>query len=351
MKILIANDGMHAHFHERLAWTNAFNSIHGVKCAMYDVQNSVAFDVFDRFEPDIYIGQLYNLSESTIKCIKERPHLKVALRAGEWNNGPIDPNILRATFYELYILEDLIHQTGKPNLIYTHYLQKDIEETHKNFLKLGVQLLGLPMSGDVHTYTNNRIRPELECDIAFVGGYWPYKGQIIDQYLTPLCHNSDFKIKIFGNQPWPHVNQYCGLINDADVKDLFRSAKICPNLSEPHSQELGIDVNERAFKIALAGGFCIMDNVRAAREMFTDSNDECKIWMVKSPKEFTEDIEFLLNPKHDRLKEMIAHKCRRHVLKYHTNYHRIITLLNALKEELVALEAVEVMNDHINRIQ
>jgi hypothetical protein len=346
MKILIANDGMHAHFHERLAWTNALNSVEGVTCAMYNVKNSVAFDIFDTFEPDIYIGQLYNLSSATIKCIKERPHLKLALRAGEWNNEPVNPHILRVSDAELGILDDLMEHSDKPDLIYTHYLQKDIEQTHCNFSKFGIKLLGIPMSADIHTYGESNYRPELECDIAFVGGYWPYKGQVIDRYLTPLCYKSDFKIKIFGNQPWPHVNQYCGLINDSDVRDLFKSTKICPNLSEPHSQDLGIDVNERAFKILAAGGFCIMDNVRAAKEIFTHG-----IHFAESPEDFHDSVIEFLKPSMDTQRQKIAEAGRLHVLNHHTNYHRMIDMLNGLHEELTAIQIMETMNDHINRIQ
>ena len=43
-----------------------------------------AFDAFDLFEPDMFLGQAYNLTSDLIKCIYERPHLKVGLRAGDW---------------------------------------------------------------------------------------------------------------------------------------------------------------------------------------------------------------------------------------------------------------------------
>lgn len=345
MKILIANDGMHAHFHERLSWVNAFNSIPGVQCYMYDVINSVAFDVFDDFEPDIYIGQLYNMKSDTFKCLLERPHIKVALRAGEFIDPPPRPKqILSVQPAELMALREYLSRGGNLNFIYSHYLQKDIEETHENFLREGISVLGVPMSADVHTYCNAKYMKELECDIAFVGGYWPYKGYVIDKYLTPLCQNFNYNIKIFGNQPWPHVNQYCGILKDEYVANLFKSAKICPNLSEPHSHLYGIDVNERAFKVLAAGGFCIMDSVRAARDMLDG------VVFAESPEAFRRLVDYYLSPKRDAERANIANIGRNHVLRNHTNYHRIISMLTAFKEDVLADTAKGVRNAHINNI-
>lgn len=346
MKILIANDGLHAHYHERLAWTNAFNSTPGIECAMYDVNSSKAFDIFDMFEPDIYVGQLYNISGATIKCIKERPHLKVALRSGEWNDAAVDTrlNILTITEKEISILEQL-NQIKKPDFIYSHYLQHDMERTHSNFVKMGIPVVGIPMSADIHTYGVGVYNHKLHCDIGFVGGYWPYKGLVIDQYLTPLCGPGyNYNIKIFGNQPWTHVNQYYGLLEDSDVANLFKSATICPNLSEPHSQILGIDVNERAFKILAAGGFCIMDNVRAAKEMFPEG-----VVFAENPGHFKELIDYFINPDNSEERAAIIDKGRTHVFRNHTNYHRASTILNAFNEHSTSENIMEIAYDnHIN---
>ena len=76
MKIMIANDGLHAHYYERMAWAKAFNAC-GHRVSVWDINQTSPFDAFDKFEPDIFLGQSYNLDAATIKCIYERPHLKV----------------------------------------------------------------------------------------------------------------------------------------------------------------------------------------------------------------------------------------------------------------------------------
>ena len=84
MKILISSDGYHAHYYQRMSWVNAFSKMHGVTDALWDINSVSELDAFDGFESDIFLGQLYNLTPAVVKCIKERPHLKVGLRAGDW---------------------------------------------------------------------------------------------------------------------------------------------------------------------------------------------------------------------------------------------------------------------------
>ena len=251
MKILISSDGIHAHYFQRMAWARAFTEC-GIEVYFWDCKKIPAFDAFDSFEPDIFMGQSYNLDRAVLKCIYERPHLKVGLRAGDWGDFQQDErfNILYATENELQALKKLKEETGKPDFVHIHYDQEAVDQTHSKYKQIGIDAKSLIMCADVQEYLKSSFDNSLSCDIGFVGGYWPYKGIVIDNYLTPLCHPiGNYNIKIFGNQPWTGVNQYCGHIHDSKVKDLFVSASICPNLSEPHAHEYGFDINERCFKI------------------------------------------------------------------------------------------------------
>lgn len=324
MRVLIAGDGMHAHHYQRMAWAQAFMGC-GIEAAMWNVKETPAFDVFDRFEPDIFMGQAYNLDRATIKCIKERPHLKVGLRAGDWGDQTpeIDStrfNILTCGVDERRMLEELKDQTGQPEFIHIHYAPKAIAHTHNHFESIGIKPISLMMCADTTAYGDAKVSPELKCDIGFVGGFWPYKGQVIKPYLFPLLHPlGKYHTKIFGNQPW-QVNQYCGMIDDDKVKDLFVSAKICPNLSEPHAQEYGFDVNERIFKILYAGGFCISDNVEGYKEVFGDN-----IVIADSPQDFRKLVDHYLQDHNGRC--FMAKKGQSFVRQNHTGFHRVAQIL------------------------
>jgi hypothetical protein len=307
-----------------MAWANALQSC-GIQTAMWNCLTAPAFDVFDSFEPDIFLGQSYNLTPDVVKCIHERPHLKVGLRAGDWGDHKeqVDTakyNVLFCSPQERKLLSKLKEHTGQPEFVHIHYNEEAVKQTHNNFESIGIKPVSVMMCADVLSYENATLDPQLECDIGFVGGYWPYKGEVIDDYLFPLLHPvGKYKIKIFGNQPW-RVNQYCGVIDDKNVKNLFASAKICPNLSEPHAQEFGFDVNERIFKILYAGGFCISDNV-ASYNMFGDG-----IVIADSPRDFAEKIEHYRNASACE-REAIAKVGQQYVKKNHTGFHRAAQIL------------------------
>ncbi len=327
MKVMICSDGIHAHFFQRASWFHALNAS-GIQAVMWDYQNVNPFDAFDSFEPDVFLGQSYNLDSSTIKCIKERPHLKVGLRSGDWGDheSVVDKskyNILYCSDKEKEALRRLKDETGKPDFVHIHYSQESVNVTHNHFESIGIKPISLMMCADTIMYSGAKFDPKLECDIGFVGGYWPHKGIVIDRYLFPLLYPvvGGYKVKIFGNQPW-RVSQYCGAIADEDVKNLFASASICPNLSEPHAQEFGIDVNERIFKILYSGGFCISDNVEAYR-MFGDG-----IVIAKSPENFRELVDYYLARPEERNK--IAAVGQQYVKKNHTGFHRVSRVMREL---------------------
>ncbi len=344
MKVLIASDGVHAHFFERAAWANAFNAC-GIQSILWDCKKIPAFDIFDTYEPDIFLGQTYNLEPALIKCIYERPHLKVALRAGDWGDQEsiVDKsryNILYCSSSEKQILQKLKDETGKPDFVYIHYDETSINITHNHFRSIGIEPKSVMMSADIMMYSNAQYDPKLDCDIAFVGGYWPYKGLVINQYLFPLMNDvGKYNIKIFGNQVWPS-NQYCGMISDTEVKNLFVSAKICPNLSEPHAHAFGIDVNERIFKILFAGGFCISDYVDSYK-LFGDG-----LIMAKTPDEFQNKIEYYLNHPSERIK--VANIGQSIVKKYHTSFDRIAQIMHYFNmpqiANLILTKKLEIIN-------
>ena len=71
MRILISTDGPHAHLYIRQAWGKVFSQM-GHQVSFWDINTKSVFDAFDEFEPDVFMGQTYNISKGLIKCIKER---------------------------------------------------------------------------------------------------------------------------------------------------------------------------------------------------------------------------------------------------------------------------------------
>ena len=82
---MISSDGPHAHYYIRLGWAKVFQAI-GHEVILWDTNTKSAYDAFDEFEPDIFMGQTYNMTRSLFNCIKERPEMKVVMRASDWGD-------------------------------------------------------------------------------------------------------------------------------------------------------------------------------------------------------------------------------------------------------------------------
>lgn len=320
----------------RKGWGHVFD-VMGHEFIFWSPEQKPTFDAFDEFNPDIFLGTTYDLDDAMCKCIIERPEMKVGLFGSA--SGPMIWDIDLRNFPVQMTSTDemdrvcrLKEKTGKPDFVFIHYHDNWMEQTMSGWDKKGIKSVGLMNAADVIDYYGGSYDEEFDCDLGFVGGYWTYKARNLDKFILPLCNaNKDgerLRVKIYGNQKWP-VHQYAGFIDTKNVKNLFNSAKVCPNVSEPHSTVYGFDIIERPFKILVAGGFCVSDYVKSAVEdVFGES-----LPSAKTPEEFREMIfHYMDNPEE---KEKIRQKGQDIVLKEHTYFHRVAKMLNefGLEEE------------------
>jgi len=338
MKILIANDGQTAHYHIRLGLARAFGAC-GHDTIFWDINKKPANDAFDESEPDILMFQTYNVNRIIKQAIKERPHLKVAMKASDWSNfsNSIDKEkypILCSSKKEQETIIDLLEETGKPDYLYVHHHPLWIEQTHENWIKAGFKVYDQLNAADIFEYSTGTVRPEFVSDITFVGGYWPYKAKTFDKYLIPICKLNEHRIKIFGNSVWP-VHQYCGSLDNSLVKDALRSAKICPSLHEPHGQDFGYDINERPFKLLSNKCFVVSDYVEGLVQIF--NQDE--MVFCRNPSDFKDSIYHFIKYPDERLPYII--RGFKKVINEHTYFHRVIDIFNRLNLPEQADKAIE----------
>ena len=324
MKILISHEHNASHYiYTGIA--NAFG-LRGDSCIFWNKESTPAFDAFDRFEPDLFIGQGYNLDRATIKCLNSRPDMKVLLKVGCW--GPVCQDVDTEKYpILLNAAEEIrnVESINSKNLVLFNY----VHPKRKDYLMSGweetvAKTIGLLPAADPSVYFPEMEDESLKCDLSFVGGYWPYKGQNLDKYIIPLCYPiGKYNIKIFGNQAWP-VSQYMGMIGDETVRRLFSSSLICPNVSEPHANIFGFEVNERVFKLASCKSFFISDQIASLTEDIFTENEAV---VAQDPNSFHDLVEEALN--NPEMRSSHASACYETVMKNHTYAHRVQQIMES----------------------
>ena len=130
----------------------------------------------------------------------------------------------------------------------------------------GFPVVGLPTAADITVYYPRQPEERFKCDVAWVGGKWPYKAITMDKYLPQLF--KAYKSKVYGWGGWGPSGQ---TIPDAEVPILFASATVSPSVSEPHTIVHPIDLPERPFKVIASGGLTIHTPSPAVAPTFGDA--------------------------------------------------------------------------------
>ena len=343
MNILIANDSAGAHIFDRIAWVKVFQAC-GHNCVLWQIRERPAFDVFNEVNPDIFVGQLHALDRATVKCIMNRPQMKVILKAGHW--GDIDKEIdttkypvLVATDEHKKLAQTLKTSVNKPDFVFVHYHPNQIERTMGSWKNLGIKAIGLPNALDTFSYLGGEEKEEFKSDLAIISGYWPYKAQNLDKFILPLCHPvGKYNIKIFGNAHRP-VGQDLGSRAEENSKHVFRSAKVNIDAHEPHGPDFGFDVTERIFKVMGAGGvYCSGGYVESTHKDFFPKLD---IRYGRSLQEFEIRLLELINMSPEERQSMISANLIS-ILGEHTYFDRVAYAL----EELELFEEADKVHFH-----
>jgi len=330
MKILIKYAPM-AHHPMRMNWFRCL-SYSGHEVKFWHEDKEPIYDAMDRFEPDLFVGETYTTTASVCKAIAERPNMKVMMIGSDWGEQSKKMDlekfkVLVANEQEVRLIEQLKKATGKPDVIFCHYHQNSMEQTHTYWRdRLGIDIFGLMSSADIFHYWPAQRRPFLECDIAFVGGAWGYKSQNIDYFLTPLFNDiGTYRSKVFGNQPHS-VASYLGFLPEGLEKDLYLSAKVCVNTSEPHSLEFGTDIIERPWKVLMRGFLLEGGYVRSLHEDIFVGGE---IPYAKTREEYREKVDFWIGASPEEREERIL-PARKRLFREHTCFDRWCAVFDQL---------------------
>lgn len=331
-------------------WENVFRAC-GHEFRYWNRAAESAFDVFNAFKPDLFIGTTWDADEALLKLCKKYPEMRVVLYAATWgplsDEVPLSYPIVRVSPKEKVLLERMKRETGRPDLVWLHLTPSYVEPILGGYRSIGVTPAGITNAADLYAYCDRIVKPEdtqcwdrkpeYACDVAFVGGNWSYKGLNINPYLGPLLHPdhpAKLHVRVFGNQTWSHHN-YLGLLAEGEAKHVFRSAKTCPSIGEPHSLIFS-DIVERTYKVVAAGGLCVVGPEVGIEEEFGPGVIPCG----KTPQEYQDLIVGYCRSAEVNRRILVSHQ-QQAIIAKHTYHDRITQLADILNLPTLSREVKE----------
>ncbi|MEM4204985.1 MAG: glycosyltransferase [Candidatus Methanomethylicaceae archaeon] len=258
------------------------------------------------------------LTEKNLKILQKNLHI---VWVNPWFYGERDyykyhgfPNLASRKWVRQMVLD------SGPSLVFTISPTASFE-FYEQWIKKGLRLFSLPLAWDETVYPENpAYDPEYShVSLAFVGGYWKYKARQLDRYLAPYAND----LTVFGYSIWPY-GKYGGLLPVSKEASLYRQAKVSPVINEPHVETMGIDLNERVFKVLGSGGFAVTDVVPGYREWFSEG----ELPVPQNEDEFHEIVHFAReNVEFNHRYREAGHKA---VVERHRYSHRASEVLNIL---------------------
>ena len=203
----------------------------------------------------------------------------------------------------------------------------------------GQKFFTIPLAADKTVLLKSKYVDKYKSDISFIGTNLPEKRQYFGEYVFPL--GKKYKLKLYG-QDWTEKDKILGWVQRGgqyfnipfirsaqkpklsleDEGNIYASSSVSINVHEDYQRKFGGDCNERTFKIPMAGGFEITDDVLCIRKYFKDGEE---IIIAKDKKDWFEKIDYYI--KNPKKREEIIRKGKERVLREHTYNNRVALIL------------------------
>jgi hypothetical protein len=260
-------------------------------------------------------GDYYHLDDKALEAIRECPHI---VQVNTWFEGMAK---LHASFGapSPQVPEDILGKivASEPDFVWCSAPEPYLDEFYAGWLDAGLRVVSLPWACDSTKYVDGETTRGGSVDVAFVGGYRPYKEPQYEICLWPY----EDRLKVWGYSKWPRC--YQGVLPEERERDLYETAIVCPTISEPQFAVTG-DTVERPFKVLGSGGLTVFDPVPAYRHLF--SSDEALL--PENDAEYHEMMDLALYDRGANLRYRI--RGREAVLSRHCYHHRAQQIVKAL---------------------
>lgn len=266
-------------------------------------------ETWERFKPDVYIG-----CSGHRQPIPPKRNCKIAIHVNPY--GPVDLGNINESI-------DAIRWTlnQQPDAVFGYGHDEDRIMWSYWSTKHKVPWVPMPTAGDKVIFKQIIDDAQKEYDLVYLGGRWPYKAKTIDAYLVPVLNK--VKSRVYGWGDWPS-NVCSGVLGEDKACQFLNSGKIGPCVSEQHTHTFGIDIPERAFKVALCGTLVVHDATINIKRMIPSAV------IASTPEQFRDYVEYFAKPAASAERIELIKKQQTEVLNNHTYHHRLAKLLDQL---------------------
>lgn len=306
MKILLCHRPGGAFGYITDGWNNALRN-RGHEVRRWDgLENT-----WREYDPAIYIG-----CSGHRQPIPPHRNCKVAIHVNPY--GPV--NIQGISESDESIRWTLAQ---KPDAVFGYGHEEDRLLWSHWTNKHDTQWVPMPTAGDAVMFGVTTPPEERPYDVVYLGGRWKYKGQTIDTFLLPALKIEGLKSRVMGWGDWPPG--ICeGILPEDQSKAFLNSGRVGPCISEIHTHQHGLDIPERAFKLALCGTLVIHDTIPTLKRMMPNAV------VSQNAENFVDLVKHYTRPENAAERQELAEKQRQDVLSANTYHHRMSTLFAAL---------------------
>jgi len=266
---------------------------------------------WDAFDPDLYIGcsgHRQPIPASRGKC-------KIAIHVNPF--GPVNiPGINEGVDSIKWVTEQ------KPDAVFGYGDEDDRLLWSYWEARRNIPWVPMPTAADRIVFNQITGTHNRHLDVVYLGGRWPYKAKTIDAFLFPVL-NSGLKCRVHGWGEWPN-NLCSGGINDERANEFLNSGKLGPCIAEQHTHDYGIDIPERAFKVAVCGTVVIHDSVPAIKRYIPSAI------VARNPSEYLEMCLYYARGENEAERIELAGKQQSEVFSAHTYHHRMAALFKSV---------------------
>lgn len=329
--------------------------VHGFKNAFEDLGHEFRIysaddhleELLSSFNPDLFMTQTHPfyrrfLNLKLVNKFRKRG-MKMFTKIDFWNTSFSGRRINEAKGLSQDLKTQRLIKEGLIGDYFYHVVEQGDHRMDGFEEAMGIKFYTIPLAADKILLEKSLFLKKFLADISFVGTNLPEKRKYFEENIFPLIDK--YNVRFYG-QDWKFEDKMLGWIQRggqyfnlpiirsiqkpklliSEEGNIYASTKISINIHEEYQRKYGGDCNERTFKIPLAGGFEIVDDVACIKKYFKEGEE---IIISDNARDWADKVDYYM--RHSEERKKIIENGKKRVLRDHTYHNRVNKILDIIK--------------------